>query len=320
MGMTALIHSSDGNVDDFVTSLVLEAAAARHGYSFKAVVITNGDCEPKSAVQVHRKFETYLESQTETLLSASRVLNPFPWEWRWQMRPVLNLPSLRPIQINTAPVRGDDRLKELMVGEKTVIVATGPLTTIADLFKKVPSATNAVKEIHWMGGAVDIPGNLRVTPEYPQEVLNDEAEWNVFADPEAVQWIFDNTAIPIHLYPLDISDTTLLDEFLQILERQEHNPVSKLISELYHSVRHDSNLRMWDVVAAVGLLRPDVFEAPEKCRVKVDYEGRMERNETGREVLFYRTFKGGNPQIFYETVAALVAEPPAPYPSPPPQE
>ena len=57
------------------------------------------------------------------------------------------------------------------------------------------------------GGAVTVPGNL-LDPTVSSEltIWNDKAEWNVYSDPFAAAYIFENTSIPILMFPLDISD------------------------------------------------------------------------------------------------------------------
>lgn len=52
-----------------------------------------------------------------------------------------------------------------------------------------------------MGGAVKIPGNLRVHGFTDQQV-NTKAEWNSYIDPVAARFAF-QTEVPIRLVPLD---------------------------------------------------------------------------------------------------------------------
>ena len=107
-----------------------------------------------------------------------------------------------------------------------------------------------------MGGALDIEGNILVSPEVPKELLNEKAEWNVFCDPYAADWIFRNTSFAIYLYPLDISEKTIPNHFMKILNQKKQTPHSTHVSECYKLVEHLELYRMWDVVAAAGILFP----------------------------------------------------------------
>lgn len=78
------------------------------------------------------------------------------------------------------------------------IVATGPLTNIANAIKKAPETMKQVKEIVIMGGALTVPGN--VSPF---------AEANIAQDPLAADCLF-KSGIPVIMIGLDVTLRTLL--------------------------------------------------------------------------------------------------------------
>lgn len=82
-------------------------------------------------------------------------------------------------------------------GEITLITL-GTLTNVALAIKEDPELVTKVKNVAVMGGAVLCPGN--VTPA---------AEANIYADPEAAQFVF-QSGIPIMLVGLDVTMQTLL--------------------------------------------------------------------------------------------------------------
>lgn len=308
--LTTIIHSTDGGVDDFATTALIAAAQKNSSFDFSAVVITNADCEPVSALAAYEKTMSLLESSTKVGLSTSRVWNQFPWVWRMDSEAVNQLPCLQHAKIPSPSSRvdGDTLLVDsLRTAEKVKIIATGPLTSISDALKKHPELASKISEIHWMGGAIDVPGNILESPELPKTLLNDAAEWNVFADPESADWIFKNTSIGMHIYPIDLSNSTIPADFLDVLKKQPETIYSKFVKDCYQIVEKAELYRMWDVVAAAGVFFPEIFNPPVKEKISVEITGQKEgalvRKESGREVFVYKEFKNQDPNLFYEAVA-----------------
>lgn len=77
-------------------------------------------------------------------------------------------------------------------GGELVVIALGPLTTIATALIQQPNLASSLKEIVVMGGAVEVPGN--VTPR---------AEFNFYNDPRVADIVL-SAGIPITLVPLDV--------------------------------------------------------------------------------------------------------------------
>jgi len=318
--MFSIIHSSDGGVDDFATTALIAAAEERNQHAqtfdFPAVIITNADCEPLSALAAGLKTVQFLKMNTEVALSSSRVWNQFPWQWRLNSNEVDQIPCLKSHRVDpdlfSLPQGNPLLVDTLMKADEVKIIATGPLTTIADVFKAHPELIEKVSELHWMGGAIDIAGNILVSPEFPQELLNDKAEWNVFCDPEAADWVFKNTSFAIYLYTLDISEQTFPNHFIKILKQKKATLHSTYVSECYKIVENIETYRMWDVVAAAGILFPEVLKLPDREKLRVDVsfrnQGAVLRDDQGREVFVYKEFKDNNPIHFYEAVANLLTE------------
>lgn len=312
--MCSIIHSSDGGVDDFATTALIAAAEEKQmediAFDFPAVIITNADCEPISAFSACLKTVKALNMKTQAGLSSSRVWTQFPWVWRAHSHFINELSFLHGHEVdhNTLQPNGNHLFVEVLNSSQEVkIVATGPLTTIADVFKAHPDLIQKVTELHWMGGALDIPGNIMDSPEIPKNLLNENAEWNVFADPESADWIFRNTSFAIYIYPLDISDKTYPNDFMNILNRKNASLHSRYVSDCYQLVENIPEYRMWDVVAAAGVLFPHVLQPPvkENLRVETGFKnhGAFFRDNQGREVFVYKAFKDNDPNHFYEAVA-----------------
>lgn len=79
--------------------------------------------------------------------------------------------------------------------DRITLVPLAPLTNIAFLLRAYPSVANGIREIVFMGGAVDV-GNATAS-----------AEFNVFHDPEAAAIVLDACAdldIDVTMYGLDV--------------------------------------------------------------------------------------------------------------------
>lgn len=74
----------------------------------------------------------------------------------------------------------------------------GPLTNIAMAIAKEPSIAGKIREIVWMGGAFDEPGNTTAV-----------AEFNAYVDPHAVHIVF-TSGIPLTIFPLDVTHKALM--------------------------------------------------------------------------------------------------------------
>ncbi len=74
----------------------------------------------------------------------------------------------------------------------------GPLTNIGMAIAKERSIIPKIREILWMGGAFDEPGNT-----------TDLAEFNAFVDPDAAAIVF-NSGIPLTIFPLDVTHKAIL--------------------------------------------------------------------------------------------------------------
>ncbi len=74
----------------------------------------------------------------------------------------------------------------------------GPLTNIGMAIAKEPSITSKIREIVWMGGAFDEPGNT-----------TEVAEFNAYVDPHAAHIVF-TAGVPLTIFPLDVTHKALM--------------------------------------------------------------------------------------------------------------
>ncbi|KAJ3285105.1 hypothetical protein HDU79_007596, partial [Rhizoclosmatium sp. JEL0117] len=100
----------------------------------------------------------------------------------------------------------DKTIKE--TGKKPTVLMSGMGTDVALLFRKYPDYAKKVERLVWMGGAVDVPGNLFSVPS------NTKAEFNMYLDCVAGQEIFANPNVSVTLVPLDFTNQIVLDKSL----------------------------------------------------------------------------------------------------------
>ena len=69
---------------------------------------------------------------------------------------------------------------------------------------------------------------------------------------------------------------------------------------------------MWDVVAASGVLFPEILAPATKEKLRVIVSGKNEgaivRDETGNEIYIYKQFKNDDPNLFYMKVADILTD------------
>ena len=91
---------------------------------------------------------------------------------------------------------------------EVTLLVIGPVTNIALAVRKDPDIVPLIKRIVYMGGAVDVPGN--VTPA---------AEFNWWFDPEAAKIVL-REPIPQAIIPLDVTNTVTVRQAAVRPDRQ----------------------------------------------------------------------------------------------------
>ena len=82
--------------------------------------------------------------------------------------------------------------------QQVTIIAVGHLTNIAFAIQKDTNFAKRIKNIVFMGGSIEHPGNV-----------SDWAEANIYGDPEAAQIVFDS-GIPLTMVGLDVTMKTCM--------------------------------------------------------------------------------------------------------------
>ncbi|STX28497.1 inosine-uridine preferring nucleoside hydrolase [Legionella beliardensis] len=156
----------------------------------------------------------------------------------------------------------------LMVShEKITILATGPLTNIAELVSTYPECIEKIEKIVIMGGAVHVPGNIT---DLIFDATNTVAEWNIYADPKAAEIVFNTPLLPMVLVPLDITrQMPMTRDFYARLEGEvlpALRLVRHMLTSLLQTMGEDlfyEKLQFWDSLAAMITLNPAMAQFEE---------------------------------------------------------
>lgn len=261
---TPVVFLHDAAIDEFISSMLLTVMP---GIDLLGIVVINADCIANPAMQASSRLMQFMNrAGIPVALSRARGWNAFPWPYRGDCVSFNEIPSLKPYtpHVPTPPPDGEALLATLLheaIQQHTPItlLMTGPMTPLVDVLGKNPLLAAGIDRMIWMGGAIDVDGNLDPTTTN-KVVANKHAEWNAFWDPYAVHDVFD-TFGSIQMFPLDISNSAPVSEdFRNALKEQgKKYRYSQLAFEAYSLVTKEPFYRLWDVTATCWLTRPDLY-------------------------------------------------------------
>ena len=182
-----------------------------------------------------------------------------------------------------------DTLRAHEAGTVT-LVPIGPLTNIAEAFRRAPDIIGRVQRIVLMGGAYFEVGNI--TPA---------AEFNIYVDPEAAAEVF-AAGVPLVVMPLDVTHKALTDrawvEAMRALPGRCGPAVAGWTDffERFDTAKYGSlGAPLHDPCTIAWLLRPDLFEGRE-INVEIETEGRW---TTGMTVADWWRVSGRAPNALF---------------------
>ncbi len=163
------------------------------------------------------------------------------------------------------------------------VLITGPVSNLAAALAAEPRLASKVEEVVWMGGALNVPGNVK---DYEHD---GSAEWNVYWDPPSAHtlWQFD---VPITIFPLDATNHVDVSmQFLYRLAQQRDYPLSDLAGQCWALTvgvipSYEYTYFMWDTLTTGYLGAPQhitlkdvrcevIPNGPSAGRTKVVAEG-----------------------------------------------
>jgi purine nucleosidase len=305
-----LVH--DAAIDEYMSLVLLTTMP---NVNLLGSVIVNADCIDSAAMQASWQIMSYIgRTDIPMGLSNARAWNAFPWQYRSDCVRESGIACLKPFGPNPLwpPFPDGDALLLALMQKATgpvTLLVTCPFTPIVTLLQSAPELASKIEQILWMGGAINVPGNLDPTT-VPTPPCNGCAEWNAFWDPMAVQWVFDNTTCPIIEFPLDMTNqATISTAFMETLAVQASagSRYSELAFESYMLVSYETFYDMWDVVTTCWLADQSFFAPPATMNLAIDTkldatQGCIKPAAGGREVQVVQNFSANGQQAFYDYV------------------
>jgi purine nucleosidase len=175
---------------------------------------------------------------------------------------------LPPASVATSPQHAVDAIVEhclASLDHSVTLCPIGPLTNIAMAIIKEPAILSKIREIVWMGGAFDEPGNTTKV-----------AEFNAYVDPHAVHVVLTSGA-PITIFPLDVTHKALmLPSHIDALESAGTDVASAAVGMLRFYERYDVDkydipgAPLHDPCVIAYLVDPSIFKG-HAVHVAVDH-------------------------------------------------
>ena len=157
--------------------------------------------------------------------------------------------------------------------EPVTLVVTGPMTNAAELLRDHPQIIGNIHEIIFMGGSTN-GGNH--TPS---------AEFNTFADPEALQHVIDS-GVPLRMVGLNLTHQALATPDVVERMRNMNHQLGQVCAEWmgffgssYESVWSFQSPPVHDPCTVAALINPSVIQW-RKSFLAVELEGKWSRGET----------------------------------------
>ncbi|WP_334015137.1 nucleoside hydrolase [Alteromonas sp. S167] len=257
----AVIFDHDGGIDDLLSLLLLLRLP---NIEVIGVSITPADCYPDDALLSTKKILN-LTNNSHIPVCVGKCVgpNPFPPEWRAQPKmchavPVMLRTSSDGIKVIDQPAHIWMKKMIEQHSSKVTVLMTGPATNLAgaiELAGGEPAFVDNVERVIWMGGAIDVKGNVAMHDH------NGTAEWNAYWHPDATATLI-NSSLPVLLVPLDATNALPVSwPFLTSLAKVQ-SPVSDLAGQFWAATvtaipSYEFTYFLWDVLSTCIVALPN---------------------------------------------------------------
>ena len=164
-----------------------------------------------------------------------------------------------------------DFLSKALIKEKVSVIALGPMTNLARLIQKAPSAFDQIEELVSMGGSFKSHGNCSPVAEY-----------NYWCDPDAAALVYDTlhqNGKMIHMIGLDVTRkivlTPTLLEYICRLNKETGEfirKITKFYFDFHWEWEHIIGCVINDPLAVAYFLDPDICQGFDSY-VQIETEG-----------------------------------------------
>ena len=283
IGKKKVYMDMDGNCDDMVAFALL--------LNFKnvdlvGVSITPADCEIPPAKEFVSKLLYKKGINASVVASNVEPINDFPQEWKSLTIKTTYLPTLLNIEYNKENELDIDGSEHMYLTakdiyeknkEKTTILMTGPPSTLTKALKAHPDIKDYIEEVFWMGGAIDVMGNVGESPY---------SEYNAYWNPDDTK-SFIESGLEIKVLSLDSTNSIPVDKnLLSKLSKIKKYEAANLVTELFaiaYWIADDGTVKYyaWDCLATMALGFDDLITF-EEAEVDVITEKKATDNQQGR--------------------------------------
>ncbi|EED32530.1 inosine/uridine-preferring nucleoside hydrolase [gamma proteobacterium NOR5-3] len=154
------------------------------------------------------------------------------------------------------------------------VLATGPLTNIAQWLERYPGDRSKTDRLVVMGGALDAPGNI-IVPGFTDDNPNTRAEWNIYVDPLAADKVL-RSDLAIELVGLDVTNhVKVTTDFAAQFKGRVDNPAAAFWDAVLDANQwfiDSGEYYFWDVLAALAVIDRDRFCEGDMLGLAVQYE------------------------------------------------
>jgi purine nucleosidase len=257
-----VLMDHDGGVDDYLATMLL---MTMDNVQPLGIVVTPADCYAEPAVSATRKILDLMGcDRIPVAESTVRGINPFPRLYRRDSFIVDHFPILNQNDTIRTPLLaepGQDFMIRVLreSPEPVTLMVTGPLTNVAHALDTAPEVETKIQRIVWMGGALNVSGNVEKNWEPGQD---GSAEWNAYWDPISVARVW-RSQIEIIVCPLDLTNNVpVTSDIVYKMGKQRKYPISDLAGQCYALVI-PQDYYFWDVLATAYLAHPEFYELRE---------------------------------------------------------
>jgi len=303
LSQTPIIVDTDAGADDLIALLWLMKQPA---IQIEAVTISQGLAHPaEGAESVLRLLEAGGLRTIPVYVGIDRPVQgtgSFPAAWRRVsdrlLRDEFPVAKRRPESRGAAQFLAD----RLMDARRPVrLLALGPLTNLGQAVALEPRTGPGLQELIWMGGALDVPGNV---PEAPT------AEWNAWVDPEAAERVL-GCGWRVRIVPLDATNRVPIGPaVVRLFEEEAREWAATVVLRLLRTETESivaGRYFAWDVLAAMTLTERKITTqriAAVAVRKRPRQRGRLVRVEGQRPNAMVGV--SADPELFLQLFRGLL--------------
>ena len=233
----------------------------------------------------------------------------FPEAWQEDMDSLSGVAVPDPVAPRDARHAVDLLHDTLAEAEAPVtLLATGPLTNVAQWLDRYPGDGKRVERLVIMGGALDVPGNI-IVPGFTDSNPNERAEWNLYVDPVAADRVL-RSALPIELVGLDVTNSVRVTaDFAGRFKARADNPAAAFWDAVLDAndwFIESGEYYFWDVLAALVVVDRDRFCRGDRLALAARFDATRSPWEPTTDRSIPATAADGTPRRHFDAESAGV--------------